>query len=82
MYPKKQQNRPLKQMLTLLNYGPKNKKKCNNHIYHFHVLESPHLDFFQNLGEGEGEYIILQTMNAVLYQQIVQSTSKGSKFGR
>ena len=25
---------------------------CNNHIYHFHALESPHLDLFQNLGRG------------------------------
>ena len=27
---------------------------CNHHIYHFHVLESPHLDFFQILGVWRG----------------------------
>ena len=25
---------------------------CNDHTYHFHVLESPHLDFFQIWGVG------------------------------
>ena len=28
----------------------------NNHVYHFHVLEYPHLDFFKILGMG-GELI-------------------------
>ena len=25
---------------------------CNIHIYHFHILESPHLDFFKFWGRG------------------------------
>ena len=29
-------------------------KSCNIHIYHFHVLESPHLDFFQIVVGGGG----------------------------
>ena len=33
-------------------------KSCNIHIYHFHVLESPHLVFFIFLGMG-GWCIIL-----------------------
>ena len=29
-------------------------KKCNIHIYHFHISESHHLDFFRTFGDGGG----------------------------
>ena len=42
----------LKNMLTFLDCGPGKPKFCNIHIYHFHVLESPHLDFSKFWGGG------------------------------
>ena len=47
----------LDKMLTLLDLGPGKTKSCNIHIYHFHVLESPHLDFSNFWGCG-GELLI------------------------
>ena len=47
----------LKEMLTLLDFGPQKPKSSNIHIYHFHISESPHLDFFKKLGYGGGKLI-------------------------
>ena len=35
-------------------FGTGKPKSCNIHIYHFHVLESPHLDFSNFWGMGGG----------------------------
>ena len=46
------QNLDTEKMLTLLDFGPGKPKSCNIHIYHFHILESPHLDFSKFWGWG------------------------------
>ena len=41
-------------MLTLLDFGPGKPKPSNIHIYHFHILEPPHLDFSKFWGGWGG----------------------------
>ena len=44
----------LKKMLSLFDFEPDKSRSCNNHTYHFHVLELLNLDFSQKEKWGGG----------------------------